>query len=138
MAIPVSGPGKYSQRTDKQPVRDLPNPDYGEEKVYKEQQRAAPMAQGQQTPPMDFASLFGDASSRVVPMGADSQTSSPVTDGAALGAGAGIESLGLSQNMGEDDLKTLIPSLPVLEYMANQTGASWAMRKLVRDVKALI
>lgn len=130
----VSGPGAMSKRTDRQPVRDIPNADYGEQKALNEQQTGAPMAASGD---LDFSSLFGSAASRVIPMGAGTaMPSTPVTDGADAGAGRGMEALGLTDQSTED-LKSLIPNLPVLEYMANQTGASWAIRNLVRRVKAL-
>lgn len=138
--MPVSGPGRFSQRTDiGQPQAQLPNADYGEQKAYKQLQQDAPMASSSGLPTgTDFASLFGSAASRVVPIGAESgQANTPVTAGAALGAGPGLDALGISQNMGADDLAKLKPYLPVLEFMGNSTGASHAMRNLVRQVKAM-
>jgi hypothetical protein len=88
------------------------------------------------TPDVDFNAIFGNAADRVIPMGAPTtQPDVPVTDGAAAGPGRGLEALGL-QNPGQEDMKKLVPYLPVLEYMGNQPGASWAMRNLVRKIKA--
>lgn len=134
----VSGPGQFSQRTDKavSGANDsLPNAAYGENKDYQEQKSGA--AQGQSPGGnVDFASLFGDPSSRVVGLNAPSaQPGTPVTDGAALGAGAGQEALGLADEK-QADLESLAPYLPVLEFMANQPGASWAMRNTIRKLKA--
>jgi hypothetical protein len=135
--MPVSGPGKFSQRTDKQPIASLNNADYGEQKAYKQLQQDAPMAAAPGVPPaqnMDFSSLFGDAAGRVIPMNADStQPNVPVTNGAAMGAGAGTEAMGF-QNP-QSDLKSMISQLPVLEFMANQPNASWGLRNLVRNIK---
>lgn len=135
----VSGPGKFSERTDKavsSANNRLPDAGYGEQSDYQEQKSAA--VQG--TSPggnMDFASMFGDPSSRVTGLGEPTnQPGTPVTDGAALGAGAGMEALGLA-NQAQEDLQGLVPYLPVLEYMANQPGASWAMRNQVRKIKAM-
>lgn len=139
MGTPVSGPGQFSKRTDKaveNANQALPNAGYGEQKAYQEQKSGAPMAQSGAPQGMDFASLFGDPFSNVV--GIDEPTlrpETPVTDGAALGPGAGIEALGLADQQAED-LASLAPYLPVLEFMANQPGASWAMRNVVRKVKA--
>lgn len=49
----VSGPGAYSQRTDApgQPIRDLPDPKYGEATAYRDVQKAAPLAEAQPGPP---------------------------------------------------------------------------------------
>lgn len=132
----VSGPGKFSERTDKAvgaANRSLPDAGYGEQAAYQEQQAGAPVAKSD----VDFNSLFGDPSSRVVPLSEPTaQPDVPVTDGAAFGAGAGEEALGLADQKAED-LQSLIPYLPVLEFMANQPGASWAMRNVVRKAKAM-
>lgn len=42
----VSGPGPYSKRTDTggQPIRDLPDPKYGEATDYREMQKGAPLS----------------------------------------------------------------------------------------------
>lgn len=130
MGTPVSGPGQFSQRTD------LPNAKYGENKDYQEQKAGAPMAKDSGGGGVDFAALFGNPANQVVPMNAPTtQPGTPVTDGAALGAGASDAALGLPDQKAED-LKALIPAMPVLEFMANQPGASWAMRNYVRQIKA--
>lgn len=135
--IPVSGPGQYSQRTDRQPIQQVPNADYGEQKAYKQLQQDAPMAQSSGSPQgMDFASLFGNPANQVVPMGAESsQPGVPVTDGAALGMGQGVSALGLGVSRSQQDLQNLASQLPVLEFMANQPNASWGLRQLVRNIK---
>jgi len=136
--IPVSGPGKFSQRTDRQPIQQIPNADYGEQKAYRALQQDAPVAASSGMPQgsMDFASLFGNPADRVVPMGAEStQPGTPVTDGAALGMGQGMDALGLGVSRSQQDLKNLASQLPVLEYMANQPNASWALRNAVRMIK---
>jgi len=135
----VSGPGAFSERTDKAVSAantSLPDAGYGEQRDYQEQKSGAPVGQSPGGS-ADFASMFGDPSSRVVGLNAPSaQPGTPVTDGAALGAGAGESALGLA-NQKEEDLQSLIPYLPVLEFMANQPGAAWAMRNVVRKAKAL-
>lgn len=134
----VSGPGKFSERTDKAVSKantSLPNAGYGEQADYQEQKSGAQQAKSPGGD-VDFASLFGDPSSRVVGLNAPSaQPDVPVTDGAAMGAGRGEEALGLADQRTED-LQSLAAYLPVLEFMANQPGASWAMRNTVRKVKA--
>lgn len=136
MGTPVSGPGKFSQRTDKaveNANQSLPNAGYGEQKAYQEQQGGAPMAQGG-----DFASMFGNPAERVVGLGEPTmQADIPVTAGAAMGAGPGMEALGLPDQQ-KVDLESLIPYLPIMEFMANQPGASWAMRNRIREVKAMM
>jgi hypothetical protein len=135
--IPVSGPGPFSQRTDRQPIQAIPNAGYGEQKAYKQLQQDAPMAQSSGVPQgADFSAMFGNPANQVVPMGADStQPGTPVTDGAALGMGRDMSSLGLGNPRSQQDLQNLASQLPVLEYMANQPNASWGLRQLVRNIK---
>lgn len=138
----VSGPGALSRRTDTGPaqkLRDLPDADYGEGATYKDLQRNAPLAQdprgGQ---PGEAAQAAAQAAGNVIPFGAPTQEpGTPVTDGAPVGAGVGLESLGLPAEQ-EEDMSRYIPYLPVLEYMANQEGASWAARNIVRRLKAMV
>lgn len=136
----VAGPGKFSKRTDTAISNANNNPpadSYGGAQDYHDIRTGAPMAQNPGTAPaVDFGSLFGNAASRVVPLNAPSQQpNTPVTAGAAAGPGPGPEALGL-QNTNAQDLARLKTYLPVLEFMANQPGASWAMRNVVRQIKA--
>lgn|SRR5678815_2996553 len=134
MSTPVSGPGQFSQRTDKavgQANRSLPNADYGEQAQYQEQLQGAPMAQGGGP---DFASMFGDPSQGVVGLGEDTtMPDTPVTDGADAGPGAGSEVLAGGQP--NQNLAKLRAYLPALEYMADN-GNSDAARNLVRQIQA--
>lgn len=138
MGTPVSGPGKFSERTDKaveNANQALPNAGYGEQKAYQEQQAGAPMAQSGGDA---FSAMFGNPAERVIGLGEPSaQPGVPVTAGAAAGAGPGMEALGLPDQQ-KVDLESLIPYLPVMEFMANQPGASWAMRNRIREVKGLM
>lgn len=77
MTMAVSGPGPYSQRTDKQPVREVTGLPYGDAQALTQQQQGAPMAQTNTTPPPD-AIPFTAPSSR---------PGQPVTAGADKGAG---------------------------------------------------
>lgn len=136
----VAGPGKFSQRTDKAVSNANNNPpadSYGGAQDYHDVKTGAPMAQDSgQAPAMDFSSLFGNAANRVVPLNAPSQQpNTPVTAGAAAGPGVGPGALNL-QNMNSQDMANLKAYLPVFEYMANQPGASWAMRNVVRQIKS--
>lgn len=135
MGTPVSGPGQFSERTDKAVENanlSTPNADYGEAKAMKEQRQAAPMASSP-----GFSAIFGNMGPNVTGLDAPStQPGVPVTNGAALGAGAGEGALGLPDQQSQD-IESLIPYLPVLEFMANQPGASWAMRNIVRKAKSL-
>lgn len=137
----VAGPGQFSKRTDKavaEANRSLPNAGYGEQQEYQTQQSGAPMAkQDVNVQGMNFDDLFGSASGRVVPFGSPTaQPDVPVTAGAATGAGPGTEALNLPDQQSED-LQKLQGWMPVLQFMANQPGASWAMRNTIRQVKGM-
>lgn len=135
---PVSGPGRLSQRTDSQPVRDIPDADYGEQATFRADQQGAPMAQTpggtQQSPTVSPADLSG-----VVPMNAPTQRpSEPVTSGAPAGAGPGLEALGLDNENNDPGVQQLRQILPSLELMANMPQAGKAFRQFVRRVRAMM
>ncbi len=103
-AIPakVSGPAQYSQRTDGgQPVRDLPNAKYGENKAFVDQQMQAPLANGPDRPtsPAGGPGVGVSAGPVAAPTGPPveltglaaptTRPGEPVTAGAALGPGVG-------------------------------------------------
>lgn len=116
-------------------MRDLPDAEYGENATYKDLQKGAALAQSSPAAAAEGATGNPHAAN-VIPMDAPTQNPDiPVTDGAVAGPGAGVEALGLA-NQKSEDLMRLVPYLPVLEFMSNQDGASWAMRNLVRKVKA--
>lgn len=76
--------------------------------------------------------------SNIVPMDAPtSQPDQPVTAGAALGEGPGVDALGLSQ---EDDpaVRNLRDTLPALELMANSPSAGFAFKQFVRRARAIM
>jgi hypothetical protein len=134
----VAGPGQFSKRTDKavgEANRNLPNAGYGEQAAYQEAQQGLQEPQKVDVSGMNFGDLFGDAASRVTPLSAPTnQPDVPVTAGAASGAGPGMEALNLADQKSED-LQSLQRWSTVLEFMANQPGASWAMRNYLRQIK---
>lgn len=134
MATPVSGPGRFSQRTDRQAIQNLPNPDYGEGKAYKQLQQDAPMAQTPGLPsPGDFdlGALIGNPADRVIPLTEGSRMpTTPITDGAAIGPGAGMQA---PQN--NEQRERNLAAMPFLEWMANQPGTSDSARNLIRQMK---
>ncbi len=139
MTTPVSGPGPYSQRTDLGQKRfDVPNADYGEQKAYQALQAGAPMASSPDLSGMDFSSMFGNPGDRVTPLNAESaQPGVPVTDGASLGAGAGVEAMQFS-NPDEKSRAKLAAWLPALEHLANRPDSSSNARAMVRRIKATV
>ncbi|GLY55322.1 hypothetical protein [Lentzea sp. NBRC 102530] len=94
----VPGPGAFSSRSDVggQPIRDLPDPQYGEATEYREQQKGAPLAEtpGVPTPSVPSARETGPAAASPavrppsVPLFAASQRpDEPITAGVPFGAG---------------------------------------------------
>jgi hypothetical protein len=83
MTGPVSGPGPYSQRTDKQPVRDPGGLPYGDNQALRQQQQAAPMAATPQIPAQQPIALNAPTQ----------RPDEPVTAGAARGPGPGPEAI---------------------------------------------
>lgn len=134
MGTPVSGPGQFSQRTDKavgEANRSLPNADYGEQAQYQEQLQGAPMAQD--VTGMNFNDLFGNPAESVIGLNEDSMIPElPVTDGADAGAGAGSEILSSSSQ--SSDVQGMAAYVVALEVLAN-SNKSDAARNIVRQVK---
>lgn len=137
---PVSGPAQLSRRTDggpgdSQPIRVPTGGSYGDATALMKLQQAAPLAAA---PGGDANPLAGLAVPETTPFGAPSQQPDvPVTDGAAVGAGAGLEALGLTPPK-DADMERMIQYLPVFEHMANQPGASKSARNLVRQLKGML
>src|SRR5690349_20848165 len=100
---PVSGPGSLSKRTDgRQPVRVPTGGQYGDAQALQQAQQGAPMAEsggGADVPGL----LAGLSLPEGVPGDAPTQQPDvPVTSGAALGPGPGLEALGMSDQPDED------------------------------------
>lgn len=136
MGTPVSGPGGFSERTDKavsEANRSLPNAGYGEQAAYQDQLQGAPVASGSSP---DFSSMFGSPSANVIPFGAEStRPDEPVTAGAAVGPGAGLEAIGGGAAV-DPTTDKLRAYLPALIFMADN-GNSDAARNLVRQIQAM-
>lgn len=136
---PASGPGALSRRTDGQPMRVLPDAEYGEQKNYQAQQRAAPAAQTGMDVTASNAPSPVDMSG-ITPLSAPSQfPNEAVTAGANMGAGPGMDALGLppaQAPLSPQVLKSLQGMLPTLELMASSPMASPEFRNFVRDVFA--
>lgn len=134
---PVSGPGALSRRTDGQPRVQLPDAEYGEQKTYQAQQRAAPAAQ----PGIDVTAANAPSPvdmSQITPLSAQSQfPGEAVTAGANAGAGPNAAALGLpSQTVTPQTMESLRGMLPTLELMASSPMASDSFRNFVREVFA--
>jgi len=134
-----AGPGKFSQRTDKavgNANAALPNAAYGENKDYQEAKSAAPMAQGgSQAAPMNLQQMFQGMGQGTVPLNAEStMPQTPVTDGAALGPGAGTEAIASGPPLASKD--NLMAAMTGLEWMANRPNTNDAVRLMIMKAKA--
>lgn len=121
---PVSGPGALSRRTDggpgQQPIRELPDADYGEAKDFREMQQAAPMAAGQ-LPPVDASGIVG--------LGEPSQfPEMPVTQGAAVPNTPSAPA--------EYDILRTRNYFGLMKALASRPEASRATKQLVRQLEA--
>jgi len=129
---PVSGPGRYSRRTDgKQPIRDMTGGSYGDAQAIRDLQQGAPMrstpsaaqAAGAAPPPIDTSSL--------VPLDAPTaRPEEPVT--------AGMDTLTAVAPSQIDDAtrERLRPALPTLLWLASRPQASEQTRQFVRQLRA--
>ncbi|MEU8317102.1 hypothetical protein AB0C33_01925 [Nonomuraea sp. NPDC048881] len=120
-------------------MRQLGDAAYGEQAAFQEAQAGAPMA-------MDNLAAGGPGAApgapvEVTPFGAaSSRPGEPVTAGAPVGAGVGLEALGLTtpDELLRQDKQTLSTYLPVLEFLANQPNAMPSLRTIVRQIKAAV
>jgi hypothetical protein len=86
---------------------------------------------------MDIGSLMGAMAPSAVGLGEpSSQPDTPVTDGAALGAGAGMEAIAAPDaSAATDQMKSW---LVAMEWIANQPGTSDANRNMIRNMKTML
>lgn len=114
-----------SKRTDGQPIRDLPNPAYGEGKQFEQIQQGARMEQAE--------------GPRITPLNAPTQRpNEPVTAGAPSGPGPGPAAIGLgmtAREQSEVDTRQIARYLPSLERMANQPGVPPSFVRFVKYVR---
>ena len=134
MAEQPGGPGQFARRTDRQPVRQVTDAAYGEQKTFREQQQAAPMVDTSQ--PAQAGAGMVDVAANVTPFGAPSERpDEPITAGAPFGAGPGPEALGLPSR--NDEAKALLKYLPMLERRASSPDASPTFQNIVQYLKGL-
>lgn len=120
-----SGPGPYSQRTDRQPRMDIPNADYGEQQAFQDLQAGAPMAAD---PGMAAAAQGGGGLDLSGLVGLGEPTQRP-DENIMMGVGQ-------QTDYSAEDMANRQAWLPVLTFMADQQGASWAFRNAVRKLQA--
>lgn len=127
----VSGPGKFSKRTDGQvkraPDLDTPGQQYGDRQIIEAAQAAAPL-RGAAGAPGGGRRLQGEAmSGGAIPSfifeGESANPGEPVTTGLDRGAGPGSEVLDAQQ--APDDIREV-----VLDYLATEFQNPTAMKHL--------
>ena len=118
----VSGPGKYSVRTDK---LQLGSTSYGEGKETQEIKSGAPLAKTADTRPS------------VTPLYAPTERpDEPVTAGIDQGAGPGSNALMVNQPDDYTNFNTNIQSYgPVLSYIASLQNTSPETRRAIRQLR---
>lgn len=124
---PVSGPGPLSKRTDGQPIRDLPNPAYGEGTQFAQIQQGARMEQAE--------------GPKITPLGAPTQRpNEPVTAGSPSGPGPGKAALGIPSlpSQKANDFQALSQYMPLMERYANSDLTSGTMKSFVRYLRSQI
>lgn len=132
---PVSGPGKYSRRTDGQPSMQLSNAAYGEQQQFQDIQSGAKISNSGVNPTP--GPQGSGPASPIVGMGAPSQQPDvPVTAGAAMGPGPGLEALGQVVPPDRQDAEYLRKYLPTLVMMAERDDTPPSMKTWVRTIVA--
>lgn len=138
----VSGPGKYSARTDgqpgAQPIRALPDAGYGEQADYTGLQQAAPLAssQGMPAPQAPQGGGAGQPGPTPVPLSAPEQyPDRPITHGLPVGPGAGPEALGDPAAKQQQTAAKLADYLPMLLPHARSAASSDSYKMMVRYIQ---
>ena len=127
----VSGPGKYSVRTDK---LDLGSTSYGEGKATQEIKSGAPLAKTADTRPTPASRIREQA---VTPLYAPTERpDEPITAGIDRGAGAGADALMVNQPADYTNFNANIQSYtPVLSYIASLQNTSPETRRAIRQLR---
>lgn len=141
---PVSGPGAASARTDggpSQPIRSLPDGGYGDNKAFRELQQSAPLP-NMPSAPAGGGGGGGNPLASIIGLDAPTQFGDePVTNGAALGDGAGVDALGIpdpdSPAERKADVASLHPGMVRAMLQASaRPDAAPSFKRLVRSVLA--
>lgn len=133
---PVSGPGAMSRRTDgAQPRMALPDAQYGEAKDFEQiQAGAAVPQQGPLSTPQPVT--LDQLVQGLTPLSAPSaEPDIPVTNGAAYGAGAGPDALGMA-DPNKQDAGYYRKYLPTFMKMAESPSAPPGFKSWVRTIIA--
>ena len=134
----VSGPGKFSKRTD---GMSFESTEYGSGVENAANKAGAPLAKTAGVDPTSRSEM-GMAPSQMQPVTslyADSQRpEEPITSGIAMGAGPGPEALGMNQPSVDTDAdrQRMLSYIPALETIAQSPSSSQSFRNYVRLLRA--
>lgn len=136
----VSGPGKMSQRTDRPQVENL-GENYGDQVAMADLRAQSPIQPARKTTVQPSRGGGGGGMPEVTGLDQPSAMPDvPVTDGAALGPGAGLEELGLPQTDAElarADVASMHPGfVEALVKASMRASATPSLKKYVRQLLA--
>jgi len=131
----VSGPGKFSKRTDGMSFQST---EYGSGVENTANKAGAPLATTPDVRPTSQSEM-GMAPSQITPLYAPSERADePITAGIAMGEGPGPEALGMNQPSVDTDAdrQRMLSYLPALETIAQSPSSSQSFRNYVRLLRA--
>ena len=132
----VSGPGKFSKRTD---GLSFQSPEYGAGVENAANIAGAPLATTPDVRGARASDVRAAAQESITPLYAPTQRpEEPITSGIPMGAGPGPEVLGMNQPSADTDAdrQKLLSYLPALEAIAQSPSSSQSFRNYVRLLRA--
>jgi hypothetical protein len=131
----VSGPGKFSKRTD---GLSFQSDTYGGGVEQAAIKSGAPLAKTPDVRGARAGDVRAAAQGAVTPLYAPTQRpEEPITTGIPMGPGAGPEVLGINNNLDtQEDKDRMLSYLPALEVVAASPSSSQAFRNYVRQLRA--
>ena len=131
----VSGPGKFSKRTD---GLSFQSTEYGSGVENAANKAGAPLAKTADVRGARASEVRSAAQEAVTPLYAPTQRpEEPVTAGIPMGAGPGPEVLGINNNLDtQEDRDRMLSYLPALEVVAASPTSSQAFRNYVRQLRS--
>jgi hypothetical protein len=132
----VSGPGKFSKRTD---GLSFESTEYGSGVENAANKAGAPLAKTPDVRGARTSEVRAAAQEAVTPLYAPTQRpEEPITSGIPMGAGPGPEVLGMNQPSADTDAdrQKLLSYLPALETIAQSPSSSQSFRNYVRLLRA--
>jgi hypothetical protein len=132
----VSGPGKFSKRTD---GLSFQSPEYGAGVENAANKAGAPLAKTPDVRGARASDVRAAAQESITPLYAPTQRpEEPITSGIPMGEGPGPEVLGMNQPSADTDAdrQKLLSYLPALEAIAQSPSSSQSFRNYVRLLRA--